>query len=470
MGGNIANNEPVPEYSSIKRTLNSILLAGDSEIAKESKEQIKQAIDRRVICATRIAGLGSLYTLYTIYSSIEHGDFEFFKRDPKKVLEKCFNSFLPSSSIYSVEDDFKQLIDKYSVQWPECRLLSNITKYVIDEYRVNFENNIKLHGQKRVKLYFSVCGVETTKKEIEETIRFMFDDESDAVPNKRLIHAIPNIAELGELGIDINKRGFFAHMKWFTSVLVFVSMQMDIYDIQKEIKVEHAADPNCEKKLISNFTVVPICTQQRRHIRIDNDVLHCMLKELDLDPKRKGKRKGGKEVQIPIKDFIENAHTNWFKFFDWKKFKKMKKKTNKFSFQINTDGVSATVLFENTQREHNVQPAGYIDAVAEQFNEFEIQCGIDTGYKNPIAGVIRHADTGIEENVKISARQFRTSTADKKRARIRQKLAGDFELVAAADRDSYDETPSPMGANWFDYIVHRLKLFERAIDTYTNPK
>lgn len=49
------------------------------------------------------------------------------------------------------------------------------------------------------------------------------------------------------------------------------------------------------------------------------------------ESKRKGKRKGGNEVPISLNEFIANARTNWFKYFDSKKFKKMKKKTNKCS-------------------------------------------------------------------------------------------------------------------------------------------
>lgn len=132
-------------------------------------------------------------------------------------------------------------------------------------------------------------------------------------------------------------------------------------------------------------------------------------------------------------------------------------------------------MFKNEHRDRHVKPDGYIDVIAEKYSlgEYQIECGNDPGYKYPITGVLREPKTGIEENIKVSSRQFHSSTGNKKRARITKKLAGAFEEVARADREDrneYQEMPSPVGLNWFDYIVHRLMFFDDAIHTYTNPK
>lgn len=200
----IAEDQYIPEYSSIKRSLNSIL------INSENKDNIKRAIDDRVLCATRFVGLGSLYTFYTLYKTIENREFVFFKKNPLDVIKKCFNSFLPSAQVHNLEQEFQQFIVRYNVRWPNCRLLSNITKYLIDGYRVNFENNIKLHARKRIKLFFGICGVPATRDEIDDTLKFMFDEDSDSNPKNDLINAIPNIDILRrEFRVDTTKRFFF---------------------------------------------------------------------------------------------------------------------------------------------------------------------------------------------------------------------------------------------------------------------
>lgn len=242
---------------------------------------------------------------------------------------------------------------------------------------------------------------------------------------------------------------------------------MEIYDYLEMC----ATDESLRK--IRNIAVVPLCSQERKHIRIDHDVFHCMLKDLKIDPKVKS-AKTNKNMQMSLKDFIPNADKHWFEHFEKKKFKRMAKREKTFKFEIDTDGVSATILFVNTNRDRGKKSLTHIDEVAEKWSvgEFERECGIDLGYKNPIAGVIRDQN-GEEVNFKVSCNQFRTSTGDKKRERIRKKLAADFEQRAEADRENrehYDETPSPKGRRWLSYIDHRLKFFNDAIDTYTVPK
>lgn len=41
---------------------------------------------------------------------------------------------------------------------------------------------------------------------------------------------------------------------------------------------------------------------------------------------------------------------------------------------------------------------------------------------------------------------------------------------AEADRNSYVEMPSDMGANWWTYICHRLRTLEKGMDAYASDK
>lgn len=414
-------------------------------------------------------GLGSLYTHFKVYRSIEDGNFNVFKQDPLRFLTECFNAFLPENHISKLDEEFAKLIESHRIQWPACRYLSNITKYMIDMYRVNFENNIKVHARKRIERYFRIC--ESNEDKRKKTIKFMFESYSKCEPAHELIEAIPDI---NKLEVDLKERGFFDKLlesNWFKSVYIFVAIQKYINGHQQKVCAQRkvCAEKKQKTKLVRNFTVVPLCSQQRCHIKIDHDVFHCLLKDLNLDPKRSGKKRGSKAQQNLVQ-FIKKASENWFKFFDQKQFKRMAKRHKTFDYQIDTDGVSASVLFKNKHRDRNSKPAEYINSITEKYQreEFDIVCGIDPGMKYPIAGVAREIETGEETNFKVSSRQFRASAGDAKRARIAKKLAGAFENKTRREMEAFPEIPSAMSHNWMQYIEHRLKHFEEAIKVYTD--
>lgn len=110
----------------------------------------------------------------------------------------------------------------------------------------------------------SICGVDSNVKEIEHTIKSMFERYSICEPRHELINAIPNIGELAALGI----------------AFIFVAIQMEIYRYQAYVKAKREKDPDAKLKQVRNFIVVPLCTQQRRHIKIDHDAFHCMLNRI----------------------------------------------------------------------------------------------------------------------------------------------------------------------------------------------
>lgn len=148
----------------------------------------------------------------------------------------------------------------------------------------------------------------------------------------------------------------------------------------------------------------------------------------------------------------------------------MEKRHKKFHYQIDTDGVSASILFENKHRNRNTRPDEYINSITGEYQrgEFNIVCAIDPGIKYPIAGITRVIATGEEVNFKVSSRQIRASAGDAKRARIAKKLAGAFEKKTRREMEAFPEIPSAMSHNWMQYIEHRLKHFEEAIEVYTD--
>lgn len=80
-------NEPRPEFSSVKRSLNAIL------IQNENTNVIKEAISKRVICVTKIMQYGCMNLLEKVNKNEEDGSFAFFENDPDEVIKNCYTAF-----------------------------------------------------------------------------------------------------------------------------------------------------------------------------------------------------------------------------------------------------------------------------------------------------------------------------------------------------------------------------------------
>lgn len=79
----------------------------------------------------------------------------------------------------------------------------------------------------------------------------------------------------------------------------------------------------------------------------------------------------------------------------------------------------------------------------------------------------------IQVNLKTSAKMFHWKTREKVRQRKRDRWTFQFRQQEEEDRnnrDLYAVMPSPLGRNWLDYIVHRLKMFTSGIAVYTTAK
>lgn len=69
-------------------------------------------------------------------------------------------------------------------------------------------------------------------------MKFMFESNSEFEPNYDLMYEIPNIGELQALNVDIHQSNFFGKFitfRWFKTMLIFVSIQMKIYEYKKKM-------------------------------------------------------------------------------------------------------------------------------------------------------------------------------------------------------------------------------------------
>lgn len=91
--------------------------------------------------------------LYKINSAADDNDFHFFNsRKIADVVPECFYAILRTCENSSLlPREFNQYINTNNIPRPSSDYLGNILKYLIEQYVVNFENNIKLHAKNRIK-------------------------------------------------------------------------------------------------------------------------------------------------------------------------------------------------------------------------------------------------------------------------------------------------------------------------------
>lgn len=149
---------------------------------------------------------------------------------------------------------------------------------------------------------------------------------------------------------------------------------------------------------INNFTCVPVCSFQRRHIRIDTDVLYNLLCAAKQVPQRclaQTKKGVVKMRNCKQKEFRENATFNWCWFFDIEKIDSQVNFKKDFAFQLMSDGVSVSVLYERP-----VGPTAALDddEIRKMWlaGEFSYELGIDPGMRTWNATVRRDLRNGEE--------------------------------------------------------------------------
>lgn len=112
----------------------------------------------------------------------------------------------------------------------------------------------------------------------------MLNPESKVEPDKDLL------AKLEDIGLseeERQQRGFFGERETIMeNIPVYMKMQRTISRTHMENPTQHA----------KIFAVIPIHNCQRKHIRLDKGTLHTIMADLDLLPRKIGKRAKGPQM------------------------------------------------------------------------------------------------------------------------------------------------------------------------------
>lgn len=314
--------------------------------------------------------------------------------------------------------EFRALVEAAQIVWPGSEALANSFKYLWEQYRDNVKTNLTTHCEKRLKKFFKMRVFELN--DFANSFNYFNNlfGTNQAMPyydNVDIINAVnytykrrdttngdvERQLRLGELldelrwvgaPDDCNIRDFVQN-NWFESLRMWTEIQRDIHLFNIAYKDRR------DKPKIRNFAVVPICSFQRRHIRIDTDALYNILCKVKAIPKKTGNRKlkdgTSNFVNIGSNEFRKNPIASWNLFFDVDKMLKLAHNKREFHGQILTDGVAATILYDTPK----VQAEEISDEeVIEMYRAklFTYELGIDPGYRTWNATVRKNIRTGEE--------------------------------------------------------------------------
>lgn len=126
---------------------------------------------------------------------------------------------------------------------------------------------------------------------------------------------------------DCNTRDF-VQTNWFESMRMWTEIQRDIHAFNTTFK------GRSDKPKIHNFAVVPICSFQRRHIRIDTDALYnilCKTKTMQQKPGNRKLKDGiSNQANIDTDDFRMDPIASWNLYFDVENFLKLGRNKREF--------------------------------------------------------------------------------------------------------------------------------------------
>lgn len=314
-------------------------------------------------------------------------------------------------------------------QWPSNRAFGNLTQYIRNQYFDNVKTNIRTHCERRLRTFFKMCVYDLNYSllqndpnadlfdhiDIRNAVNYTYkrrDTVDGDVERERRLGVLLDCLRMCGAPNDCNIRSFISDSNWFKSLRMWIHIQRAVQQyhltyaglynswslfrkhplyVQRPTFDGTTVIPEPPK--IANFTVIPMCSFQRRHIRIDTDVLYALLAEKNKVPLKLGERKSWRNVTA--KEFGSNMKGSWGLFFDLDKIMKMVNGKKTFDHQIVSDGVSATVCYF---KPNQPEPVILNDELLRRYDagEFWYELGIDPGMRTWNATVRRDYFTGEE--------------------------------------------------------------------------
>lgn len=378
-------------YVAIKMSLNQVL-------KQEYSAQFRRIIFERCIVATRFQCLASLLFLFRCNSAVDNADEEFFKQNGKDVIHKCFlgvNRGNVNNPRYEVPAEFRHLVEQNGIQWPTRIGMTNSLKYTEELYTQNVKTNLRHWCYKRIKTFFIMKVYELQLQnydfddtDIKNALRAVFlklDATKNEFQKAKMDFLIDELREIGgESAVHIMT--LMNNYNWFKSMSMWIKIQRQI----EKFHIEHnplqfrGHIPNPPK--IKNFSAVPLCNFQLKHIKIDNT-------ELTEIATRKMKTF---EKEDKYWQYDDNRPDCWSSIFDLDKIRKIGKQHKDFYYQFVSDSVSVSLMYVKKKRMTDGETQLKMISVDLNKGKIIYELGIDPGMRTYNATVRRTVKTNKE--------------------------------------------------------------------------
>lgn len=430
------DDEP-QNYRTIKCALKTI-------VKKPYQDYLTAVFFNRSFELTKLSFLASAYLLYKVNTAVDQNDRQFFEQDSDKLIRHIFDA-VSSENIgdaTKMEPEFRAMVEQHigdpNFQWPSKSYLSRSFEYYITTYKTNVKNNLIIHCQTRVRYFLRMQCFEMNLNERREnngivneaneyddtdilnTMKALFNNEdwTEGDENRKdKLHTLRNkVIELGFPDEWFYLKAFVKH-NWLRSMWMFVIIQREVeaflikYNFLSEQWGQYNRDKHSKNKplnlkqptvarppTVRNFTVVPLCRFQLKHIRIDHSDLYRITNDMGLIRRKMLSAETGNLNKADDAYFRQYKEDLFGMMFNMKKIKRIAKKNkmNDFHFQVLTDGVSVSLLFKKPKQKIDNEAADQHlrDLYAEKRVKWEI--GIDANVRTYLAVVARDVETGAE--------------------------------------------------------------------------
>lgn len=390
----------------MKMTLNRSLLANSPY-----RHAFVQWVTEQCHTATIITVLSSLLFLFKNNYAFDKDDYAFFTGSGYKTIENCFLHVLDDKQREHLPDEFRRIITRAvpNFRWPQRKGMGNAFNLLVEQYKTNVKNNIRIWAYSRIKKFFKLKQFElnlfeknVTDIDVKNATKcVMFNNIAEKSENveELLTHAQMIGVPVGQKFIDI------VNGQWFRTIPIFIHIQRQIfnhherYEWLNDLWRQYWRDPRNKPKptverppKIQNFRVIPLHDFKMKHIRIDIHLFYEIASKLGALKFAKGFR--GQPVNISKETYYNNAFAYWGQIFNMDKIERIGN-GREFDYAIVTDSVDVSLCFVKPESESNDLTNEQIKDMYEK-GVFEFVLGMDPGVRTWNATVRRHIQSQVE--------------------------------------------------------------------------
>lgn len=167
--GNAVQCQTFTVVSGLKKVLN----------AGKNGKRVLQKIKELVEAVSKSIKLGSFHLHFRLYDLILNGNRADIKNEfARKFIDSKYFSQMKKTGLaakYPIQPGFLGYFDNYDIEIPTIQYGTQCHTYSVQEYVKNFQTNIHLHAEVRVKKFFKT---ETNDEDaIRRTLRYLFHND-----------------------------------------------------------------------------------------------------------------------------------------------------------------------------------------------------------------------------------------------------------------------------------------------------